>query len=817
MATGKKLVICEKPDIARKMAKILGVPERGAAFENNEWVISSCFGHLTEVVMPGDGIELPWLPEKIQIKPTPDGKQRYDFLVSQINRPDVGLIVNNCDPGREGEVIFGRVYHGSKTKKPWKRMWLTSQTEQGFKDAAKNLKDSAAYEPIYIAGECRAQIDAVWGVNGSRTIFRAIGSVRTPTFGMAAQAFINNRDFVPQPYWEVVSKVGLNAGTYSSKMVDAKGVAVKFEQEQDALAVLKALEGLPAINIKDEFKISKSEPKPLFNGGDLQKEANRKFRFSMDHTLGIQQILYEKFGMLTYPRSDSNTLAEDSVEDTKKIVGEIAGIACYGKLAQDALQQNMVNGSKKKIFDNSGEVDGHWAVIPTGKIRIGETEYGLSEVGMAKIESLLTDEQWLIFDLVVRRTLAAFYPPAEYAVTVRTHECGERLFKTGGRVLQKQGWLAVYGGKEEDDGKKKNEAPQMPALAAGEERSDQVENGTDKLMTKAPPLLTEAALTTAMETAGKVIDDKELAFVMKGMGLGTTATRPGIIKKIKTGTKKRGPDLVNKGNYLIPTEESLQFYLYLQKTYPKALDPVLRAEWESWLREIEKGKMTRAEFMRRAYGEIAEFVTDMQGKGFRSGSGSVGGGESVGACPACGQGELKEQKFSWTCACGFRIYKEIAKKAISQAQLKKLLTKGHTDLIKGFTGSKGQFEAVLALQKDESAQGGMKVAFHFPDNKKGSASGAAKSEARETSLDCPCCKKSKLMDKGTLIACDGCRFTVWREMGGLKVPGQELKKLLTEGRTGLLSFVSKKTGKPYDACLVLNTKDKKIDFEFPKR
>ena len=803
----KSLIVAEKPNVAKEIAAALKVPASKGYFENDRYIISNCFGHLMDMYAPEaeeKGASLPIIPSHFSFRPKEEAENQYGLLVGLINRNDVGLIINACDAEREGENIFRWVFDSTKSQKPVKRMWINSTTVQGYLDALENAKDQAEFNHLAAAARSRAEADWLFGINGTRAIRNAMGRVMTPTLAMVVDAYRANKNFRPEIYWEVDALFSVAAGTYSARLLAPDGKTAKFKDRAAAIAALDVARTAPFFSVEDEVKAANTAAPFLFDGTELQKVANQKFKYSADRTLEIMQSLYEKYKALTYPRTDMNALPEDFLPTISTTIGNMGKLAEYGKIVEDLKQKNLLTSSNKRVFDNN-RVAAHYAVIPTGSIKTANGEKPLSSLSENDLKAILPPDEYNIFHLVALRTLAAFYPPAEYMVTTRTTAANGSVFKTSGRVLKKQGWLAVYGGQEPTDGGKADkEAMQAIPRIEPDETAKLADISLKDLKTKAPPLMTEGALIQAMKTAGRDIEDEHLSTLMKQVkGIGTSATRAPTIAKLKKATAKKPPYMELVKNHLIPTERGMAVIDLIRKSYPQAADPIFTAEWEDKLLQIEQGKLQRTAFMKEIKAAVSESTILLKQTASAMAAANA---PTLCACPSCKNGKLKEAMYSWSCDnedCGFRLQKSVAKKNLPNTLLKQLAETGKTPIIEGFLGKSGKtFKAALMLIKDEESKGGLKIGFDLPQIKE-----------IETKYLCPCCQKHNLTDKGRLISCPECDFTLWKSIAGKQLQTEEIDKLLKTGRTLPIKGFIAKSGRTFTAKLLLNPTEKKIEFE----
>ena len=804
----KILIIAEKPNVAAEIAAALGVPRKANSYENNELIISNCLGHLLNIVVPewrNKNLELPLIPDIFPLEPSKGKEEQYNLLAKLINRADVSIVVNACDADREGESIFRRVFDYTGSTKPVKRMWIQSTTKQGYIQAFQNMKDGVEYRNLYDAAQSRAEADWLLGMNGSRVLQSQVGRVMTPTLAMVVDRFLENKNFKSSDYWEIGGIFQVKAGQYEARLLNSDDDKIaKFNDKEKAQDVLKILQSQSLFSVEDECKQSLSYAPYLFDSTELQKQANKKFKYSADKTLSIMQSLYEKYKAMTYPRSDFNALPEDYLPTINETINHLGSLTEYQHIVSE-MKHNQLIQQNKRVFDNS-RIDSHYAIVPTGFIKdtSWEEEIPLSKISSDELKQILPTEEYNVFNMIVLRTLAAFYPPAEYAITTRKTKTGEYAFKSSGKVLIKQGWLAVYGGIEEQDTDKKKRDEQnahLPIIEANEQAKVQQINLHD-LKTTAPPLMTESDLLQAMKTAGRDIEDKALSNLMKEIkGIGTSATRPDTIGKLKKECIDGSPPyLILDKNHLIPSERAIDLIRHLRQVFPQFTDPITTAEWEYTLLKVEKGECSKDEFMQG----IKQFVKD--GILLLKHQPNILTDEKLCLCPSCKQSDLVMSQKEWICAqCAFKLKKQIAGRIMSREELFELATTGETKSpLTGFLNKeKKPFSTRLKLVTDNE-NGGLKVIFHFD-----------KYEVTDTGLTCPCCKQQTLLDKGKALNCE-CGFILWKTVASKELSEKVIETLVNKGQTAAMSGFKSQVGKAFSASLYIDVENKKVSMKYAK-
>jgi DNA topoisomerase-3 len=823
----KKLIIAEKPSVAADIAKALGgFTKHDEYFESDTHVISSAVGHLLELACPEEFevkrgkwsfAHLPVIPPHFALKPIEKTESRLKVLTKLIKRKDVAALINACDAGREGELIFNYIAQHTKTTKPIQRLWLQSMTQGAIRDGFTRLRQGNEMQGLGDAAVCRSESDWLVGINGTRamTAFNSktggfhlttVGRVQTPTLAIVVERERRIREFKSRDYWEVEADFAAKAGNYTGKWFDEayKGKADDEHARADRLweqnkaeAIRAATAGKPGI-VTEEAKPETRLSPLLFDLTSLQREANSRFGFSAKTTLSIAQALYEKHKVLTYPRTDSRCLPEDYLPTVKEtltiLTGEGAGkghdevlLARYSPFAHQILARNWVLPNKR-IFNNA-KISDHFAIIPTP-----QAPKNLNEV-----------EQKL-YDFVVRRFLSVFFPAAEYMVTTRITRVEGHPFKTEGKVLVNPGWLAVHG-KEGQEGTEGN------LVAVAKDEKVKAEEVTVKANeTKPPPRYSEATLLSAMEGAGKMVDDEELKAAMAGRGLGTPATRAQIIENL-IGEQY----MLREGRELTPTAKAFSLMTLLNGLGINELtQPELTGDWEWKLGRIEKGEFTREEFMR----EIAEMTRHMVERAKTFDSDTIPGdfGVLTAKCPRCG-GEIRETYKKFQCGgCDYSLWKIVAGRQFEPEEIDTLINEKQIGPLVGFRNKMGRtFSAAIKLNDK------MEPEFDFGQDKADEANSEPVDFSAQTSLGkCPKCA-ANVYDHGSTYVCEksvgpdkSCDFRSGKIILQQPIEPAQMQKLLADGKTDLLKeFVSNRTRRKFSAYLV--AKDGKVSFEFEKK
>ncbi len=812
----KTLVIAEKPSVAQDLARALGLkPGRGADFyENDNYVISSAVGHLLQLCVPEEYEikrgrwtleKLPHMPPEFGLAAIDKNTSRLAMLKKLLKRKDVTALVNACDAGREGELIFRNIIRASGAKQPIKRLWLQSMTTEAISKAFASLRSDAEMLPLADAATSRSESDWLVGINSTRafTAFNSrdggfskttAGRVQTPTLAILAEREEKIRAFVPRAYFEVFGDFEIAAGQYRGRWFDEKFDGKKTADEQAkaeriwdkarADGIVAKCAGKPGI-IEEEKKAASQISPQLYDLTTLQRDANGRFGFPARMTLQLAQALYEKHKALTYPRTDSRYLPEDHLATAKEVMGSFSGE--LARHAKKAMQAGWVKPNKR-IFNNA-KVSDHFAIVPTGTVPSG-----------------LSEPEQKIYDLVSKRFVAVFYPAAQFEDTTRITRVESEPFKTTGRIITDPGWMAVYGREVEGTD---SEKAIVPAKAG--ERAQTILVEAKESLTKPPARYNEGTLLSAMEGAGKLLDDEELREAMSERGLGTPATRAQIIE----GLLFEGY-LIREGRDLIVTQKGLSLITLLRSLDIQALiQPALTGEWEFKLRQMERGKLSRAAFM----GEIRALTSDIveKVKGFE--------GEEIKGdwkplevtCPKCGAATFCETFRNYKCdGCGLTVWKTIASRELERHETVKLLTEGHVGPLEGFRNKFGRpFSAGIKLDREE-----WKTKFDFEKDVEDATQPVWVNP--EPVGKCRCCKTGQVFETENAFQCDQvfekkCTLKIGKVILKKGIVRSEVARLLETGKTSLMpGFVSARTGRTFKAFLILKD-DGKVGFEFAPR
>ncbi|MBL8481403.1 MAG: DNA topoisomerase III [Rhodocyclaceae bacterium] len=815
---GKKLIIAEKPSVAQDIARALGGFARsGDYFESEQFVLSSAIGHLLELAVPDEYevkrgkwsfAHLPVIPPHFTLAPIEKTEERLKLLVRLAKRKDVETLINACDAGREGELIFNYIVEHAKTPKRVERLWLQSMTGDAIRDGFAHLRAAHEVEGLRQAAMSRAESDWLIGINGTRamTAFNSktggfhlttVGRVQTPTLAIVVDREERIKRFVPRDYWELEARFEVAAGTYTGRWFDEN-----FKKSDDdeharaerlwdvarAEAIRARCLGKPG-RIEEEAKPSTQLSPLLYDLTSLQREANGRFGFSARTTLQIAQALYEKHKVLTYPRTDARALPEDYLATVHGVLGHLG--APYDTFAAHILQQGWVKPNKR-IFNNA-KISDHFAIVPTGTA-----------------PKHLSEAEQKVYDLVTRRFLAVFYPAAEYMVTTRITRVDGEPFKSEGKVLVNAGWLAVYGKEAAVDDNQST--PSLVAVKKGESAKT-LDVAVKPNQTRPPPRYNEATLLTAMEGAGKTIEDEELRAAMGSRGLGTPATRAQIIENLINESY-----LHREGRELSPTAKAFQLMIALRGLKIDELtSPELTGEWEYKLAQMEHGSLSRAEFMKEI-GEMARHIV-LQAKTFESDTVPGDFDELTTPCPRCG-GVVKENYKKFQCQkCDFALWKIVAGRQFETTEIETLLATRQVGPLIGFRNKMGRpFNALIKLNDK------LEPEFDFGQPRAEDETGEAVDFGDQAAIGpCPKCGAG-VYEHGLAYVCEksvqsprSCDFRSGKVILQQPVEREQMQKLLASGRTDLLkNFVSARTRRKFSAFLVRQP-DGKVGFEFEKK
>ena len=685
-----KTIIAEKPSVAREIARIVGATKREEGyFEGGGYAVTWAFGHLVQLAMPdGYGVRgfvrdnLPIIPDSFTLIPrqvkTEKGYKPDSGVVSQIkiiatlfNKSE--QIIVATDAGREGELIFRYLYHYTGCTTPFVRLWISSLTDKAIREGLRNLENGGKYDNLYLAAKARSESDWLVGINGTQALSIAaghgtysVGRVQTPTLGMVCERYRENRRFTPEAFWQLhIAVDGNNNGTVKFSSSE------KWKEKEPATALYnKVKEAGTATVTKAERKENTEDTPLLYDLTTLQKEANTKYGFTAEQTLEIAQKLYEK-KLITYPRTGSRYIPEDVFAEIPKLLAFIGALPEWKGKVQPKAQP-----TRRSV--DGGKVTDHHALLVTGEKPL-----------------FLSKEDSTVYQMIAGRMIEAFSDKCVKDTATVTAECAGVEFTVKGSVIRQAGWRAVYG--EED-----KEEISIPDWQEGNMLALKGCSITEG-KTKPKPLHTEATLLSAMETAGKDIEDEAMRQAMKDCGIGTPATRAAIIETLfKRGYMERCK------KSLVPTEKGLALYSVVKTM--RIADVAMTGEWEKELARIERGELSAETFSKEIEAYTREITSELL-----SCDKLFSHKDSGCACPKCGTGRMQFYGKVVRCdnaECGLPVFRLKANRTLSDDEIKDLLTDGHTKLLKGFKSKQSKsFDAIVAFD------GEFNTTFVFPERK----------------------------------------------------------------------------------------------------
>lgn len=853
---GKALIITEKPSVAQEFAKILKVSGRQNGYlENESYVITWCVGHLVEMVYPEEYDskykkwkleDLPFLPKDYKYGVIKSVSGQYDVVHKMLHREDIDTVYWAGDAGKEGQTIeenirnFGGVREGMQEL----RVWIDSQTEEEILRGIKEAKPMREYANLGKSGIMRTIEDYAMGINFSRAMSVkygnllndaagtksytaiAVGRVMTCVLGMVVIREREIRNFIETPFYRIVGKftdaeIEAEWKTTEESAYYASPLLYKengFAKEEDAKAFLESLAGKEARVSSVEKGISKKKAPLLFNLAELQAECAKRFKISPDETLQIAQDLYEK-KLTTYPRTDARVLSSAVAKEISKNVSRLKGYEPVSQFVNAIMQSGTYRSIGRSAYTDDSKITDHYAIIPTGQLTELNSVNGLHRQ---------------VYDLIVRRFLSIFYPPAEYQTVKFIAKIEKESFFAGGKILKSPGYLCVLGKEaaeeKDEDGGEKEEGTNAKMLLAMIEKLSENDvvpvKGMDIKEGKTSPSkrYTSGSMVLAMENAGQLIEDEELRAQIKGSGIGTSATRAEIIKKlVRVGYL----NLNRKSQILTPTMLGEMIFETVSMTVPELLNPKMTASWEKGLDGITRGTVDMGEyrakledFIRRETLSMAqtdrkqELIKRIQPLTGRESRGAAARKKLGIKCPLC-DGEVETTPFGYGCSnyrtngCKFSIG-TIAGRDLTEEEVTKLLTEGKTEILNGFVSKlKKKFSAALIYKKDEN--GIPSIQFDFSGNVPDVLEGVA----------CPVCGESiEIMPYG--YTCrrhrenpEACYFSIGK-IAEKQLSKQDVTELIKNGHTQTLRGFKSKNGKKFDAVLTLTEEDgrKKLKFDF---
>lgn len=691
-----KLIIAEKPSVANCIAQVVGATDKQRGYlQGCGYIVSWCLGHLVGLAEPAaydpalkkwSLDTLPILPPVFQYEVYPDTAVQFEILQGLMERPDIDELIAATDAGREGELIFRLVYNATGCKKPFSRLWISSMEPASIREGLQNLRPSADYDNLFLAALCRQKADWLLGLNLTRYYTKAYdrklpcGRVQTPTLNLVVQRQREIENFVPTPYYIVTADLGtFKATRRSATEAEAKIICHHCADKKGIVTSL-------------ERKETVENPPKLFNLTALQKEANRLLGYTAQQTLDYTQSLYES-GLATYPRSPSRYITSDMAQPTLQLVKRLAE---DGVLPPETLADYQVGDANVEKVVSNAKVEDHPAILPT------------EAVTAQRIASLPSGEQGVLL-LLCRQLLAAVYRPSRSVTTKIAVTIDDTQFEATGRETLDAGWQNVYAALATMLGvSPRNTAVSLPSFTEGQALPPATMTYT-KRQTQPPEAYTDETLLSAMECAGKTLQDEEQREAMKDRGLGTEATRAATLE----GLSDCGY-ITRKGKKILPTKLGCDF---IDLVTEKMRSPELTGQWEKALADIQRGNGGPAAFMADVEGFLRDFIPQARANLHPEDKERFSSHPSLGVCPCCGRPVVEYPK-SYSCesgknGCGFTIWKQIAQKSISAEDAKQLLATGETRLIQGFISKKTgkKFDAHLILKEDHT------VGFRFPPKK----------------------------------------------------------------------------------------------------
>jgi DNA topoisomerase III len=811
----KSLIIAEKPSVAGDIAKAIGGFKKVADgnesyYESDAFVLSSAIGHLVELCLPGEldkkkgkwtFAALPVIPEEFALKPIERSEGRLRLLKKLMKRADVTSLINACDAGREGELIFRYIVKLAACKKPIERLWLQSMTPASIRDGFAHLRPGSELEPLASAAVCRSESDWLVGINGTRalTAFNSrnggfqltpVGRVQTPTLAIVVERDQKIKSFVPKSYWEVHATFAAKAGAYPGRWfkedfakndenADAKPERLWTEAEARALeAKCRGKNGV----VTEEKKPASQLSPLLYDLTTLQREANGRLGLSAKRTLQIAQRLYEHHKVLTYPRTDSRALPEDYIDTVKQVLKNLKG-SHLGAFAAKILAEGWVRPAKR-VFNNA-KVSDHFAITPT-----------------LESPDKLDEFERKVYDMVAKRFLSVFYPAAEFEVTTRITRVEGEPFKTEGKILVFPGWLEIYGREEQDE-----QAALVPVEENETVKTQEIE--VQALATRPPARFTEATLLSAMEGAGKLIEDEELREAMAAKGLGTPATRAATIEGLlaEEYLRREGREISST-----PKASALMELLHAVDI-PALASPEMTGEWEYKLKQMERGELARSHFMKEIVGltqTIVEKAKNFEESGFEA--------KPLGFNAPNGKPMFETLRNYETEDKSIVLRKVVAGRLLEPLEAKELLEKRLIGPLQGFRSRLGRpFSAMLKLNDAGETE------FVFDNAPINAEGGKLDLDVQEPIAKCPICG-GRVFETMMAYACENtfgdaptCKMKIGKKILSQDIDRAQVEKLLTQKKTDLLrGFVSQRNHRKFSAYLVMGA-DGKTTFEFEPR
>lgn len=849
----KALVITEKPSVARDIVAALGgFHERDGFWESDELVVTFSVGHIVQLLSPEDIDDrykrwtldtLPILPEAFRLKPKQGASERIRTIKRLLARDDIDGVVNACDAGREGELIFREILQFLGSQKPVRRLWLQSMTRQAIRNGFERLEPGERYEGLAAAAACRSQSDWLIGMNATRALTRRLqarkeraawsaGRVQTPTLAILVDHEHKVLAHVPRDFWRIEAHFEADSHSYVGIYFDPEFDPSKHPEdskddrvfdETRANEIVAAVQGQTGL-ASETRKPSRETAPPLFDLTSLQREANRRFSWSARRTLSAAQRCYEAHKLLTYPRSDSKALPKDYRGVVDEILRQFAVAGPFQHEAAALLSSEAGLQNTRRTFDDS-KVSDHFAIIPTGKIP----------------HAALSSDDGRLFELVTRRFLATFYPAAVWNRVERTTEAASHFFRSRSRTLATPGWRAVVGQTQQEDQMLAPLAPGRDSVEGIEVRTNGAESQADE--TRPPPRISEARLLSLMEGAGRDAEDENIAEAMRDKGIGTVATRADVIENlIQKGY------LMRLGKGLRPTVKGVRLIDVLKRIHIDRLaSPELTGELEFQLREVEKGRRSDAQFMK----DIQEYTIQIVDRAVSFDYADLYPDEdSLGTCP-CGKGKpVYERAWFYRCLeepglerdedCPFRIWKDKSGRYLDPSTVRTLLEKRQTAVLDGFSTRDGRiYKGVLRLEdleitlestgSSEDDRASSVPEYDIDERPLAACPMGCGSEVIETATHFRCRAGMELEAEIDALPADQrrerkrdkeapkpCPMTLPRTVCKREITRHEGERYVAEKRTEPLTDFISRYGRPFAATLFLK-ENGRHGFEFAKR
>jgi DNA topoisomerase-3 len=811
-----KVVLAEKPSVARDIAAVLGATnKREGYFEGNGYAVTYAFGHLVTMAEPEEMnaawgspwrlAQLPMIPSDWKYRIVEKSSAQFHVIKKLFCSPDTESIICATDAGREGEHIFRLIYMLAGATVSVERLWISSLTAEAIKDGLTKLKSSTEFDNLADAATARAHADWVVGLNFTRAYTAinrqlcTIGRVQTPTLALICDRQITIDNFKATPFYEIL--VNFDPSFVARYITPGEDPQTRLQDKAVAQEIVNDIKPLDKGVVQSVITAEKKTRAPaLYDLLNLQKDANKRFGYTAQETLTIAQSLYEEYKLISYPRTESRHLSNDMVAELPRTLATVLKSASAKVLEAFAREEivpgkitaSLLRPKLSKSYVDDTKLTDHHAIIPTH----------------SAAQSNLPEKQKNLYQLVSQRFLSIFLPPEIRDETTAIITLAKHSFRARGFVIKDPGWTILEPKSDESEKKKKDaddESQQLPPLAKGQQVPKKKATLKES-KTNPPKPYDDGTLLTAMKNAGRDLDDEDLASYMKQKGIGTPATRAAIIERLlQTGYIERAKKA------LVPTGKGLALH---EQVHGDLKNVALTAIWEQQLADMQDGKLKLhsfeddiASFVRRILPDVAAATSSLPPQG-----------ENLGACPQCEKGVVVQTPkgagcHRWKEGCNFTIWREQYGKTLTDTHIKDLVEKRETKMIKGLTKKDGvsKYDAKLVVCDDFKIRPeGSAVAVT-------SGAGGAKVAAEDLGA-CPQCKQGVVRQTPKGAGCnrwrEGCTFSVWREVSGVELTDELMKQLVQNGRTDLIRGFKKKSGTgTYDARLFINP-EFKVRFEF---